>query len=112
MSARREKWAKFIVKENEAVAAFLKALNKQKDSFNKSEFTRRSWVKDTGAGYSVQLGKIGSLYHIEKKEDVNGLLDDVAADARDDAELIAEIEAAYGKTGDAPAKRGRKPKAA
>jgi hypothetical protein len=117
MSSRREKWAQFEIKENDAVKTFLIAIIRQKDALQKGELTRRSWVKPEGAGFVVQIGKLKRSYKVAKTDDVHALLDDFAADARDDEELIAEIEAAYGTPlGEEPAikkpRKARTPKAA
>lgn len=102
---------KYEVKQNEAVVAFLSALGKQKEAFEKGEFNRRSWVKKDGAGFSVKLGKIEKAYFLPKKEDVITFLDLAATGAREEEDFIVLIEAAYRKPAEEPLKRrGRKPK--
>jgi len=114
MSSFLEFASKFEIVKNEAVEAFLAALNKQKDDFKKETFTRRSWVKPDGSGYTVKLGKLGKEYYLRDPGEVTTFLDRAAEAAREDAEFKALVEAAYGGglavEEEPKPRRGRKPK--
>jgi hypothetical protein len=111
MSSFLEYAAQFEVKENEALTAFTSALKKQKAGFEKGDFTRRSWVKQDGTGYSVKLGKLGQSYFIPEKKDVSEFLQKASIAATGDPKFQALVEAAYASPVEEPVKRrgGRKP---
>lgn len=117
MSSFLEYAAQFEVKENEAVAAFTSALKKQKAAFERGDFTRRSWVKQDGEGYSVKLGKLSPSYFIPEHKDVGEFLQKAAIAATNDPKFQELVENAYsGTLGEEPAvkkpRKKREPKAA
>jgi hypothetical protein len=108
---------KYVVKENKAHTTFAKGLSGAKASFEKGDFTRRSWVKPSGTGYTVKVGKLEGIYNVPTKAEVIALLD-MAADAlQSDKEFQNAVESAYGEPlGEEPAikkpRKARTPKAA
>ncbi|KQY14418.1 hypothetical protein [Rhizobium sp. Root482] len=108
---------KYEVKENKAHSTFAKGLSAAKSSFEKGEFTRRSWVKESGNGYSLKLGKLETTYQIPTKDEVIAVLDKASEALRSDNEFQAAVENAYnGPLGEEPAvkkpRKKREPKAA
>lgn len=105
---------KYEVKENKAHSTFSKGLSGAKASFEKGEFNRRSWVKESGNGFSLKLGKLETTYQIPTKDEVISMLDKAAEALRSDKEFQAAVETAYnGPLGEEPAvKKPRKPRAA
>lgn len=114
MSSFLEFASKYEIVKNEAVEAFLSALEKQIDAIDDEVFNRRSWVKKDGNGYRVKLGKLKKEYYLQGLPEVTEFLNKAASAAREDAEFTALIEAAYGGglavEEEPKPRRGRKPK--
>ena len=114
MSSFLEYASKYEIVKNEAVEAFLSALDKQISDFRKGTVTRRSWVKQDGDGYTVKLGKLEKGYYIQQLPDVLEFLNRAKSAAYEDPEFKSLVEAAYGSgttEEEAPKpRRGRKPK--
>lgn len=88
---------KYEVKENKAHSTFSKGLSGAKEAFEKGEFTRRSWVKQDGNGFTVKVGKLESVYRVPTKAEVIALLDSAAEALKSNEEFQVMVETAYGE---------------
>jgi hypothetical protein len=90
-----EKAARYRRVENAVVDAFIANAERQISALEQGKLTSRSWVRETGSGYVVRVGKLDGTYDIHDRGEVIEFLRDAINDARSDEEVRRMVEEAY-----------------